>query len=385
MNWYAIDAQAPLVFRSARPFGAGSRDGANFPWPSSLAGMVRTRAMDRLGWTTDLTAAQQTSLLEIAVRGPLPARRENGRLAVYVPRPADAVLLADPETANSTWMQLQPSQRAPGTGDDLPAGLLPLHLAAGGKGKPQAAPSFWPLSDLLAWGTGNVVSARTYEPSLWETERRTHVAIERSTQAARDGQLFQTEGLELGRRRIGDGGRSAGYSQHDWLLLAATSEPLSEGLATFGGERRLSWLAAIDVPELDLPPELPETCAHGFALTLITPALFDRGWCPGWLDDHLTGTVPGIAGLRVRLRAAAVDRWRSVSGWDLAAWKPRAARKAVPAGATYWFEVLAGDADALAKLWMTCISDDAQDRRDGFGLAIPRPWNALALGESQAC
>ena len=30
-TWYHIEAAAPLVFRSGKPFEAGSRDGASFP------------------------------------------------------------------------------------------------------------------------------------------------------------------------------------------------------------------------------------------------------------------------------------------------------------------------------------------------------------------
>ena len=52
MNTYLIEPLAPLVFRSGKPFGSQSAaDGANFPLPSSMAGMLRTVTADnfRLG------------------------------------------------------------------------------------------------------------------------------------------------------------------------------------------------------------------------------------------------------------------------------------------------------------------------------------------------
>ena len=115
--------------------------------------------------------------------------------------------------------------------------------------------------------------------------------------------------------------------------------------------------------------------AGGLCLTLLTPGVFSAGYRPGWLDDGLTGSPPEAPGLTLRLRAAAVARWQPHSGWDLARGRPRPARKLAPAGATYWFEVLgACDADNAAALWLASVCDEPQDRRDGFGLALPAPW-----------
>jgi CRISPR-associated protein Cmr3 len=45
----------------------------------------------------------------------------------------------------------------------------------------------------------------------------------------------------------------------------------------------------------------------------------------------------------------------------------------VPAGAVYWFEVIAGQ-EHLPELWLQPISDDKQDRKDGYGLTLPGIW-----------
>ena len=117
--------------------------------------------------------------------------------------------------------------------------------------------------------------------------------------------------------------------------------------------------------------------AGGLSLTLLTPALFTEGWYPTWLDEKLEGTPPGCDGLRLKLRAAAIDRWQPHSGWDLAQQSPRAGRKLVPAGAVFWFQILQDDDNALNVLWLNHISDQEQDRRDGFGLALPQPWQPI--------
>ena len=112
-------------------------------------------------------------------------------------------------------------------------------------------------------------------------------------------------------------------------------------------------------------------------LTLLTPALFDKGWLPGWLDSQtLTGTLPHT-NLQVKLRAAAIDRWLPVSGWDLQQHAPKAMRKAVSAGAVYWFEIQSGNPAELTQAQWQAFRDSEQDRRDGFGIGLIGPWQSI--------
>lgn len=54
MNSYFLDALAPLVFRSGKPFGAQSdTDDIQFPLPSAAAGLVRTQIMGQSGCNWD--------------------------------------------------------------------------------------------------------------------------------------------------------------------------------------------------------------------------------------------------------------------------------------------------------------------------------------------
>jgi CRISPR-associated protein Cmr3 len=45
-----------------------------------------------------------------------------------------------------------------------------------------------------------------------------------------------------------------------------------------------------------------------------------------------------------------------------------------PAGGVYFFEIAEGSASGLADRWLESVSDDEQDRRDGFGLAAWGVW-----------
>ncbi|HQO30214.1 MAG TPA: type III-B CRISPR module-associated Cmr3 family protein, partial [Accumulibacter sp.] len=104
-----LAAQAPLVFRSGRPFGAGSRDGANFPWPSSFAGLLRSATLAARGWPPILSDAQAAQLAGLAAQGPFLARREGGvPLTPLFARPADAVRFFDAAGGRAVYRRLRP-------------------------------------------------------------------------------------------------------------------------------------------------------------------------------------------------------------------------------------------------------------------------------------
>lgn len=380
MNVYMIEALAPLVFRSGKPFGSAGADGGNFPLPSSLAGLVRALHAEQQN------EAFSASLQEIASAGPLLASRRLSDAAItpLFQRPADALYLRDADGAVQV-QRLSPKALLPGSGCDLPNGLLPVQLENPVDGKPAPGPQFWSFGHMEQWGEGEAVSMTDLKAEGLEqlpTETRTHVGIERTRDAAENGRLFQTAGLDLAPLRHANGLQ---WNTHDLVFLAQSAASLQTTLANFGGERRM---VRVHPQTVGQPcwPALPQNLtskivrAGGLKLTIATPALFGQGYLPGWINpETLEGAPPGIPTLRLRLKAAAIERWLPVSGWDLAQHKPRAMRKAVAAGAVYWFECLdtSGPED-LEQLWLAPLSDHPQDRQDGFGLALLSPWQLPA-------
>jgi len=107
-------------------------------------------------------------------------------------------------------------------------------------------------------------------------------------------------------------------------------------------------------------------------LQLVTPGIFEQGWKPGWAG----GSPPGLNGLEFRLISAAVDRRVAVSGWDYKKKCPKAARWLAPAGSVYFFETDETlEENHIKALWLTSVSDNEQDRRDGFGIVVPGKWD----------
>jgi CRISPR-associated protein Cmr3 len=147
-------------------------------------------------------------------------------------------------------------------------------------------------------------------------------------------------------------------------------------LHPLGGERRLvHWRATADDP-WSCPEAVRGALKQSGQVRMIlaTPAIFSGGWRPGWLKEGLIGRPPG-GGPTLRLVGLTIQRWRAVSGWSLAQPRgPKPVKRYVPAGGAYFFEVVEGSAVDLAESWLQPVSDDKQDRRDGFGLALWGTW-----------
>ena len=184
--------------------------------------------------------------------------------------------------------------------------------------------------------------------------------------AAEETQLFRTVAIALG----------------DDVNLALRVSPTA-GLKpdvphTMGGERRLAFWEAGNIDwgcPTDLAKRIQKT--ERLRMILATPALFSEGWRPGWLDANLKGKLPGTE-VEVQLVSVCMDRWKAISGFSIDRtapdrYGPKPAQRAVPAGSIYFFEVLGGQVEA-ARIWMKSVCDDAQDGRDGFGVALWGIW-----------
>ncbi len=345
MKTLLIEPLAPWVFRSGRPFGQGG-DAATlpFPWPSTLAGALRTAYGDARG--LDFADAEvQETLRAMAMQGPLVV----GAQGPLFPKPADALYLEE------AVIPLIPGGLKEGEWTDLPKGLAPIFPAQEVREKPAGGPGWWGWQPFIRWLRGEGVKRKGLGWDGPVSEPRTHVRIDPDTQAADEGLLFRTRGWA--------------FKEHRLLVRFPKA---IQGPLRVGGDGRLGH---IHPAEESLWPSCPQDLAQALAtarrvrMVLVTPALFKGGWRPGWLDQTYRGTPPSASGAVLRLKAACIPRWEAHSGWDLAQDKPRATRRLVPAGAVYWFEVEEG---RLGEGWLAPVSD--ADSKDGFGLAAWGLW-----------
>ena len=370
-SWW-IEPRDSLMIGDGRPkgLGVGIRS-LSFPWPSTLAGFIRTRVgSDREGRFV-LTREEALGLLEVSVKGPLLAEDRGGSEAprVWVPTPRDAIWHA-PEGASEEerrlgrglqCRRLVPRALPDGVQvDDEQDGLEVLDVVDPSdfpKGKAAQGPAFLSWSAFEEWLVSPPGRTRVYEerPGLdpLPGERRVHVSIDPETGTAAEGRLFETEMLRFALPT--DRARYRGEIRRFGLLVGCDDARLKPGVGHLGGERRIS-----RVDEAGSWPGFPEgfePTGRRVRLVLLTPGIFAKGYRPRELDG-------------ATLVAAAVDRPAIISGWDMAARGPKATRRMATAGTVYWYELDEGVdvAEWARRHWMTSLCDDAQDARDGFGL-----------------
>lgn len=357
------------MVRDGRP-NQGRSESATlaFPWPGTVAGVLRTRiGSDDEGRfvATDLDA-----LRAIALRGPL----LTDGTTVFVPAPRDAFALRG---RGDTLFALEPlddlgearfDQDAPAVPVGFPKGKVP-------EGKADTLPAWWAWKVFERWLLAPAsLPRKDLEANSLRTlvrERRVHVKLT-ADGVAEDAMLFETEGLRF--LRVSHEHPLAKAHELGLFVEAAEVPSLRTGFGAFAGERRLVQWEAARCTLPTMPDELRQHLSQPKSsvrvrVFLLTPACFAHGSQPSWADGTPLGPREGVKATPV---TAIVPRPETVSGWDFAKRQPKGTRRLVAAGSVFWLD-LAGSPEARLAwaegVWMHNVSDDLQDRRDGYGLA----------------
>lgn len=379
MTIWTIIPRDPLIFRDGKPFTAEGSAGAislPFPYPSTIAGAVRTLA----GPAADgeFTKARIAELLGMGIRGPLLVELNDAEQIEewLLPAPADAVFLKTEDTKNAMRIQLLPQEPPQGAETDIGCDPLACPVSAV-MGKPHPdAPRYWRWSAYESWltrpaeGACNLQSLGHQGPVH---EQRMHTALDPQTGTVLSGALFQTSALEFTQLNQVEGVTRPKLGEVKNLALAIeTGAVLKEGYGFVGGERRVALWKKSGASLINQPQCLSEIStrigeAKACRLLLITPAYFEKGHLPTWLLDEFN----------IEIIAAAVQRYQVVSGWSYEKKRPKVTRRLAPSGSVYFlrFNDPAKIEDFIQATWLQPVSDVEQDRLDGFGLALLGTWD----------
>lgn len=406
MKTWIIEPRDSLIVRDGRPFGLGAGIRAtslDFPFPSTLAGGIRTRAgLDASGI---FDVGKINAVKQISVAGPLLVElNEDGNICDWLMlAPSDALLMRDEEDDKKADVK----RLAPiGVSTDLTNlenDLLPVGVVAPLKGKPlDEAPRYWRWTKFNEW----LIEAKDFSVELKELghggpekDSRVHASINPSFTTGETGEnnLFQTRGLEF--RRILNEERLESAKRMALAVFVddkAQAQNITTGLAPLGGERRLVvWREDVKDAAKEIcqcPNEIKtEIIKSGHCrVVLLTPAFFKQGSYPEWLLQSSSNVTPKLKGI-------THSRYQVVSGWDFAKVKtkngrqvlgePKPTRRLIPSGAVLFLELGKDEksvSDWIDETWFGCVSDDdpsgQQDfRKDGFGLAILGTWDGTLL------
>ncbi|MBD3186558.1 type III-B CRISPR module-associated protein Cmr3 [Candidatus Bathyarchaeota archaeon] len=389
---FIVECRDGIVARDSRPFGKNKGNHAyslDWPFPSTLAGALRTFMGKRLGGIFDQGMIKK--LKNLQVMGGFPTKDGS----VYLPAPSDAVFSRDGDYPYTyTRYPVLPEFLDDGEGCDLPApSLQPAFLSDGGRDDfkpPKESPTFWSLDEIESWLTDQP-EPKTFDSvgghpfmGLPPKEKRVHVSIDPDTRTALEHHLFSISRIAL---PTGVG-----------LLIGCEYDSSKPGkdlveelpahfITTLGGQRRLaSWEEKSNGAKSlwSCPGNISHVLGESKAvrMLLVTPALFKNGWVPGWLEKDdagmLKGNPPSLnagGGLELELVSACIGNWQPISGWSYETKGEKKLHRLVPAGSVYFFRIASGSANDLEKAWMKAVSDELQDRMDGFGLAVWGNWN----------
>lgn len=404
MSTIRIKCRDPIQSRNGRPFGNPYGDRADppgWPLPSIVVGSLRGAIAEAAGHA--FTDEVQKALLDIAFAGPFPAIDQE----LYLPAPADCIgeAVSDQENSPDRIHAATPQSMPNGAGCDWPdeALLRPVMIPSSDNFKPGHVPAWWPLERMEAWLTSQKLDRfdETFlEAPKIRVDDRTPIVPESGL--ASESFLFSMATLSLSHlKRYWKAGSKGNRTLPDPQPITLSGRIEAEGwtadaaekfdlLHPLGGKSRLvRWVSDQKPPSWECPSTIANALrgASEIRMVLATPAIFQGGWKPGWLrleGDALVGTPPGT-NVRLRLVGTCTRRWGAVAGWSLAHPRgPKPVKRMVPAGGVYFFK-WDGDDDpaALAKLWLRPVSDDEQDSRDGFGLALWGNWDEQTTGGSK--
>lgn len=377
MSLKLIIPRDPLIFRDGKPFTAVPGERAKsipFPFPATVAGAVRTRKGTNANGGFDRTKIK--SLLEdVSIRGPfLVELGVDKKVQWYFPAPADALQMSETEIHS-----LAPIEFDDGA-SDLESGLKLIGAKNSINEKPmQKPPLYWNWELLQAWLLNPDVQLSLSEATRGpQSETRTHVSIDKGTQTAESGALFQTSGFEFLKKSK----KLSDVTQ--FALAIETEETLDDGVDSLGGERRVVYWESSNT-SLPICDEKIKTQIKNDShcrLMLVTPAFFDNKYPPeqhelenGYLPEHLKTKY------NLELVAVALPRYQTISGWDYEKVAPKPTRRLVPAGSVYFIRFKEG-ADVgsfVDNFWLHSICEkDSQDQRDGFGIALLGTWDGVS-------
>lgn len=357
-----------LFLRGNKLFGDPGSFGESLvpPWPSVAAGALRSRLLADEGVDLAAFARGDTPHPQLGTPqqpGPftvtafhLARRLADGTVEPLIQPPADWVVTQD-AAGRATVRALTPLPAAEGLRSSAPLPLLPV-LAEAERSKPAAG--YW----LTASGWRKYLRGETPDAAdlvksgeLWSLDHRVGVGLDAAARSAAEGRLFSAQAVAM---RFGVG----------FLAVVSGATPPQSGTVRLGGDGRAAALhpATARLPE----PDFDAIARAGRCrLVLTSPGLFARGWLPtGAGEPSAQGAPFQLGDVRGRIVCAAVPRAEVVSGWDLARWQPKPARRAAPAGSVWWLEDLQATPDALRKLAAQGLwgepCEDAVRRAEGF-------------------
>jgi len=338
-QWVFIEASDVWLFRDNKPFSAQQNfvaQGQFPPTPMTIQGAVRTHFLENMlpsegrSWDDYRHGNVSSSIIQtvglpafngqpaiqgaLHITGPFVARlNSNGTVERLLRAPLDLLALKSEKTNPETYdyKVLTPVTEYDFATEPPFNGWCPLE--GGGHGYKEAQ-GWLSESDFINYLKGNVSEVKHLaDEEVFTHENRVGLALDYNRRAHIESMFYQAEFV----RPCDQVG-----------LLIHVDHPIftGSGYLSLGGESRSGHFQVVN----NIHP-LPQTGRGKVRIVLLTPAYFTGGWAP---ENHDWSPWVGDGALV----SAAVGKPHAISGWDMAARRPKPLRHYVPAGSVFFFE-----------------------------------------------
>ena len=388
-TYHFIEPVDALFLRGNKLFGDPGSFGESLvpPWPSVAAGALRSALIAHRGYDPALFARGSISDSELGTptrpgsfavtEFRLALRHGNGSVEPLYCIPADfSVARRTPKSGDHGSVEVRhvkPRTLPNGVEASVATASLAV-LPESRRGKPLSG--YWlTAAGWLAYRAGCRIHADTHliaSSDLWTLDSRIGIAIDPGKRRAQDGALFTSQ-VVVFRKRDHDreGGAHDPSANYDvGFLVGVTGASLPDEMTLrFGGDGRAAAATRVawQTPQIDYEGIV---AARRCRLVLSTPGLFAGGWKPTGVTGSGSELRFDLCGVRARLVCAAVGRAEVISGWDLAARRPKPAQRVAPTGSVYWLDEMDTTPTALHRLarrglWSESAENETR-RVEGF-------------------
>lgn len=368
--WIKIKPNDTLFFRSGRPFTMGGETFADSifpPYPSTIFGAIRTFLIFHRGSLKDFYDGKykdkdigtKDDKGTIRIYGPI-LYNENGD--VYLTPPFDLVEKKEETDKELYSLSLIDKPKIFYSDSRIIKEKILIFKSQGQVDEPKGWINGILLEKYLQ-GKNDSISC-IEKDNLYQEERKIGIKRDRKTFTSEEGYLYRVPMIRLKHK----------YNKIGLIFKIEGVEDMPErGILQLGGEGKTVYFEKIEKIEdnpLDSLMNINFELKEGmFKLYLATPAIFDKGWLPSWIDES---TYEGEKdGIKLKLISCAIGKFIRIGGWDIARNRPKPMYKAVPAGSVYYFKILDGniDVEKIKKVFhFKNISD--KNPEEGFGLSF---------------
>ncbi len=204
-------------------------------------------------------------------------------------------------------------------------------------------------------------------------ENKVGITIDKAGGASEEGMLYQTQYFRL-KEKFGftaffEG--LDGFEKQGFLKLGGKSK--SAHYETINGNI-IKNLFSISVELKNVVFEQIDKSKF-MKLYFATPAIFENGWLPDGFDKKTFVFHNGNFVLKII--AAAIGRYKSISGWDMLNYAPKMGYRAVPAGSVYYIKVVKGKVEDIFDYFNG--KNFGIRKEEGFGLSFVVPMKGECI------